>query len=165
MPLDSRLLVQLAANLTNSLDLTTVSAPLSFARQLNLTDGAGAGQANRLWSDTRTVGPSATDSIDLAGSLTDPFGAALTFARIKAVLVAAALANVTEVRVTRPASNAVPLLSAAAYLPVKPGGVFLWFDPSAAGVPVTAGTGDLLDMVNSGATAATYDVVIIGAAS
>ncbi|MFD0885758.1 hypothetical protein ACFQ08_14500 [Streptosporangium algeriense] len=165
MTLDARLLVQLAANLTSSLDLTTVSAPLNWARQLNLADGAGAGQANRLWSDTRTVAGSATDSLDLAGSLTDPFGQALTFARIKGLIVAARTTNTTDVRITRPASNAVPLLSAAGYIPVTPGGVFVWFDPSAAGVVVTAGTGDLLDMVNSGATAATYDVVIIGAAS
>jgi hypothetical protein len=165
MPLDTRLLLQLAADLTSSLDLTTVSAPLSFARQLTTADGAGAGQANRIWSDSRTIAGSATDSLDLAGSLTDPFGAALTFARIKGLIVAAPLANTTDVRITRPASNAVPLLSAAGYIPVKPGGLFVWFDPSAAGVVVTAGTGDLLDMVNSGATAATYDVVIIGAAS
>ncbi|MEV4093788.1 hypothetical protein [Streptosporangium saharense] len=164
MPLDARLLVQLAANLTSSLDLTTVSAPLNWARQLNLANGAGAGQVNRLWSDTRTVAGSATDSIDLAGSLTDPFGQALTFVRIKGLIVAARTTNTTDVRITR-ASNAVPLLSAAGYIPVTPGGLFVWFDPSAAGVVVTAGTGDLLDMVNSGGTAATYDVVIIGAAS
>lgn len=165
MPLDARLLVQLTANLTSGLDLTTVSAPLTFARQSALTTGAGAGQADLIWSDTRTVAGSATDSLDLAGSLTSPLGGSLTFARIKGLIVAASPANSTNIQVTRPASNAVPLLSAAGNIAVKPGGLFAWFDPSAAGVVVTAATGDLLDMVNSGGSSATYDVVIIGAAT
>ena len=166
MTLGVRALFQLAADLTSALDLTTVSAPANIARQINFVDGAGAGAANRIWTDSRSIAASGTDSIDLAGSLTDPFGAALTFARIKGVIIAASPGNTNNVLVTRPASNAVPLLSAAANIPVKPGGLFVWLDPSAAGVVVTAGTGDLLDLVNSGAgSSVAYDIAIIGAAS
>ncbi|MDF5755821.1 hypothetical protein [Spongiactinospora sp. TRM90649] len=165
MPFDARLLVQLTANLTSGLDLTTVSAPLNWGRQPTLTNGAGAGQADLIWSDKRQIAGSATDSLDLAGALTGPLGGSLTFARIKGLLVAAAAGNTTDVRITRPAANAVPLLSAAGYIPVAPGGLFVWYAPTAAGVAVTAGTADLIDMVNGGATAADYDVVIIGAAT
>lgn len=165
MTLDLRFLAQLSGVLTSATDLSTASAPVDLAQQLRFVDGAGAGAANRVFLDTRTVPASGTDSIDLAGSLTDPFGAALTFARIKGLVVVARATNVTDVRITRPASNAVPLLSAAAYIPVRPGGLFVWMDPSAAGVVVTAGTGDLLDMVNSGATDAIFNIAIIGAAS
>lgn len=165
MALSVRALVQLTAELTSALDLTTVSAPLSVGRQLTYTDGDGAGEADLIWSDTRTVAGSGTDSLDLAGALTGPLGGTLTFARIKGLLVAASQANTTELRVTRPAANAVPLLSAAAYIPVAPGGVFCWLDPSAAGVAVTADTGDMIDIVNGGGSPATYDVVVIGAAS
>lgn len=165
MAFDAQFFAQIKANLTSPLDLTTVSAPTNEAQQISFTDGVGAGAANRIWTDTVTVPASSTASLDLAGSLTDPFGAALTFARIKGLLVFARAANVTDIRITRPAANAVPLLSAAAYIPVKPGGFFGWMDPSAAGVVVTAATGDLLDLVNSGATDAVCNVVIIGAAS
>lgn len=166
MALDTKLYLELVANYTGTSDLTTPSAPISVKRQINLVSGAGAGAADLVWADTRTVAASATDSLDLAGSLTGLLGGTATFVRIKGLIVAASSANTNNVNVTRPASNAVPLLSAAGHIPVKPGGVFAWMDPSAAGVVVTAGTGDLLDFVNSGAgTSVTYDVVIIGAAS
>ena len=70
-------------------------------------------------------------------------------------------------RVTRPASNGVPLfLAASDGLDVKPGGCFLWLAPDATGVAVTAGTGDLINIANSSSgTSVTYDVVIIGASA
>lgn len=158
---------QLDSELTSPLDLTTPSSALKLARQLSFTEGAGAGAANMIWSDRRTIAASATDSLDLAGSLTGPFGTTLTFARIKMLLVLAATGNTNNVNVVRPASNGVPLgLAAGDGFPVKPGGMFWWYDPSAAGVAVTAGTGDLLDLVNSAVgTSVTYDVVIVGASS
>jgi hypothetical protein len=68
------------------------------------------------------------------------------------------------VRVNRPASNGVPLfLAASDGIDVPPGGVFLWACPADGKVTVTASTGDLLNIDNSGAgTSVTYDVVIIG---
>lgn len=165
MALDTRLYLELVANYTSPSDLTTAAAPVTLKRQVNLTSGTGAGQADVMWADTRTVAGSATDTIDLTGTLTGLLGGTASFARVKGLIVAAAGANTTNIQITRPGSNAVPLFSAAANLAVKPGGLFAWFDPSAAGVVVTAGTGDLLDMVNSGGSPATYDVVIIGAAS
>lgn len=166
MALDTKLYLELVANYTGTSDLTTPSAPIAVKRQINLSSGAGANAADLVWADTRTVAASATDSLDLAGTLGGLLGGTVTFARIKGLIVAAAAANTNNVLITRPASNAVPLLSAAGNIPVKPGGVFCWFDPSAAGVVVTAGTGDLIDFVNSAAgTSVTYDVVIIGAAS
>jgi len=167
MSLSVRTLVSLAAELTSALDLTTVSSPVSIGRQINFADGDGAGEADRIWTNRSTIAASGTDSLDLAGSLTDPFGASLSFGSIKGVLVAADSANTNNVVVSRPATNGVPLISAvSAGVPVKPGGVFLWLDPSAAGVAVTAGTGDLLSLVNSAAgSSVTYDIAIIGVAA
>lgn len=167
MALNTRLKLALTADLTSSLDMVSLSAPLSVAKTLALTSGTGANQADKVWSDQRQVAASATDSIDLAGSLTDPFGAALSFARIKLLVVTAAANNTNNVVITRPASNGVPLFSAAGdAIPVRPGGVFVWACSDATGVAVTAGTGDLLDFVNSGAgSSVTYDVVIVGASA
>ena len=167
MALDTRIKLTVASVLTSALDLQPRTAPLNLAKNIALTNGTGANQADRVWADQRTISASATDSIDLAGSLTDAFGAALTFARIKAVLVTAASTNSNNVNVTRPASNGVPLFIAAGDgIPVRPGGMIVWVAPDATGVAVTAGTGDLLDIVNSGAgSSVTYDIAIIGASA
>ena len=167
MALDTRIKLSLASVLTSALDLQTRTAPLNITKNIPLTNGTGANQANQVWADQRTIAASATDSIDLAGSLTDAFGAALTFARIKGVLVQAASTNVNNVNVTRPASNGTPLfLAAGDGIPVRPGGMFLWVAPDVTGVAVTAGTGDLVDVVNSAAgSSVVYDIVVIGASA
>jgi hypothetical protein len=158
---------ELQAEVTNPLDLSTVSSPRTLARQMAFTQGAGAGAADMMWSDQRTIAASGSDALDLAGSLTGPFGVALTFVRVKMIVVTALAANTNNVNVTTPGSNGLPLfLAAGDGLPVKPGGFFCWYDPSAAGVVVTPGTGDLLTLVNSaGSTGVTYDIDIIGASS
>jgi hypothetical protein len=167
MAFSLRSFFELAAELTSPLDLSTPTSSLAVRQQMNFAQGAGAGQADMIWHDRGTIAASATTSLDLAGGLAGPFGGNLTFARIKALLVRAAAANTNNVNVVRPASNGVPwTLAAGDGFPVKPGGVFWWYDPTAAGVAVTAGTGDLLDLVNSGAgTSVTYEIVIVGAAT
>lgn len=160
-------LFELDAEVTSPLDITTVSNPLKIAKQMALAQGAGVGQADMVWSDQRTIAASGSDALDLAGSLTGPFGVVLTFVRIKMVVVLASKDNTNNVNVTTPGSNGAPLfLAAGDGIAVKPNGAFIWYDPSAAGVVVTPATGDLLTIVNSGAgTGVTYDIHIIGASS
>lgn len=167
MALETNLLVKLDANLTSALDLVTAAAPLAISNRTRLASGTGLAAADMQWSDTRTLAASATEDLDLAGSLTGPIGGTLTFARIKLLYVTAAAGNTNDVNVTRPATNGVPLfLAASDGIPVKPGGGFLLVAPNAAGVVVTAGTGDLLTFTNSaGSTSVTYSVVIIGASA
>jgi hypothetical protein len=158
---------ELDAELTNALDLTTPTAALRVARQLALATGTGAGQADMIWSDSFSIAASGTQAIDLAGSLPGPLGGTLTFAKIKMVVVAASTTNTNTINVVRDATNGVPLfLALGDGIPVKPGGLFVWFDPSAAGVAVTPTSGDLLNLVNSAAgTPVTGDVVIVGASA
>jgi len=158
---------ELSAELTNPLDLTTPTSALTVARQLALAQGTGAGQADLIWSDTVTIDPSDTEAIDLAGSLSGPLGGTLTFAKLKMIVVAAAAGNTNNVNVVSDTTNG-PLLFLAKGdgIPVKPGGLFVWFDPSAAGVPITAGTADLINLVNSaGGGTVTADVVVVGASA
>jgi hypothetical protein len=154
------------ASLSSALDLGTVSAPFSLSSSVALATGTGAGQADKVFADTRTLAASATEDLDLAGVLTDAFGAAITFARIKAVIVTADADNTNLVQITRPASNGVPLFMAAGDgIALRPGAVFAWFSgvADATGVAVTAGTGDLLTLTNSaGTTGVTYAVLIVG---
>lgn len=151
---------------TSVLDLGAASFPLRLAQSLTLTDGTGASQIDRVFSDTRTLSASATEDLDLSGSLTNAYGT-VTFARVKAVFVVADSANTNNVNVTRPASNGFPLfLAAGDGLPVRPNGIFMWACSDATGVAVTAGTGDLITFTNSaGSTSVTYSVVILGASA
>lgn len=148
---------------TNVLDLGTGAFPFALSNTLSLASGTGASQADKVFSDTRTLAASATEDLDLAGVLVDAFGAALTFAKIKAVFITAAPGNTNDVNLTRPAANGVPLfLAAGDGLPVRPGGGVGWFAPG-TGITVTAGTGDLLTLTNSsGTTSVTYSIVILG---
>ena len=163
MALVTELVERLTANLTATAGLTTAQVPLALEDHFQLASGTGSGQADKIYTLRNTLGASAAASLDLAGSLSDGLGTALTFVTIKLVRVTAASGNTNDVQVTRPASNGAPLfLAAGDGLSVRPGGVFTWCAPG-VGVTVTAATGDLLTFTNSaGSTGVTYDVVIIG---
>lgn len=167
MALTSELYLKLTGTLTGTADLVTPSAALLLANFTTLTSGTGDHAADMMWSDTRTLAASGAEDLDLAGSITGHLGNTLTFARIKLLYIGAASGNTNDVQVTRPASNGVPMfLAAGDGLAVKPDGKFIWCAPNAAGVAVTAATGDLITITNSaGTTGVTYDVVIIGASA
>lgn len=165
MPLETRLSLELSANQTSALDLTTVSAPVSWARQFVLSSGTGANQADKIFSDQRTLAASATENLDLAAVLLDAYGVAITFAKIKAILIAAASGNTNDVLVGGHGSAAMVnwVSDATDKIVVKPGGLFALVAPGATAYAVTATTADMLTVANSGAgTSVTYDVILIG---
>ena len=136
-------------------------------KTISLADGTGASQADMVFADQRTLAASAVEDLDVvAGALTDAFGATFTIAELKVLMVCAAAANTNNVVVGGDV-NEVPYLSTAATtIAIKPGGCFQFADPSAAGVTVTAATGDIIQVTNSAAgTGVTYDVVIVGSSS
>ena len=167
MTLSTKLVLQLFATLTDTLDLSTVRDPLEYTFRDTLTSGTGADAADMLWHDTRTINASSNEDLDLAGSLVNGLGDTQTFVEIKGLVIAAASGNTNNVRVTRPASNGVPLfLAASDGIDVRPGGLFVFYNPGDGGVTVTAGSGDLLNIANSGAgSSVTYSVIIIGASA
>lgn len=159
--------LSLATVLNNALDLNVVAtAALSLQAALGFSSGVGAGQVDQIFLDTRTIAASANDDLDLAGVLVNPLGATITFARIKGILIKAAPGNTNNVIVGGGASN--PFINWATgttpAVVVKPGGFFALFAPDAAGYAVTAATGDIFRITNSGAgTGVTYDIVLLGA--
>lgn len=168
MPLTSQVNVTVSAEQRSLLDLATAIVPLSLLRAYATLDGTGLGQADRIFHDRRTLGASATEDLDLAGILTDPFGAVITFARIKAMLIAADPANTNNVIVGGAATNGfITWVGAATHtVTVRPGGLLLVAAADATAYAVTAATADLLHIANSGAgTSVTYDVVLIGASA
>lgn len=159
--------VNVSSSHIKSFDLGDATFPISASQVVSLTSGTGAGQADLVFTDTRTLSASGTENLDLAGSLTDAYGATMTFARIKGLIIFAASGNTNDVQVTRPASNGVPVFMAAGDgIAVRPGGLFAWACSDATGVAVTASTGDLITVTNSaGTTGVTYTVVVFGASA
>lgn len=155
--------LRINSTLDKALDLVTPKAVQSFQYLLEMTDGAGLNQANTVWSDRRTVNASTTDTIDLAGGgLLDAVGDAFAPARIKGLIVRNRGAQ--NITVGRPAANGVPWMTAAGdSVIVAPGGIQIVFWPTAAGIVVTAGTGDLIEVVNGAGSAVDYDIVVYGA--
>ncbi|MGH8968165.1 MAG: hypothetical protein ACRDXB_22960 [Actinomycetes bacterium] len=163
--------LSLAASVVQSraLDMTTAEDPLVFRQAVQLSDGTAAGQADRVFHDRRTLAASASEDLDLAGSLVDAFGQTVEFARIKGLYVRAASANVNNVVLGNAAATAwAALLGATGTLTLRPGagvGVVAG-EADATAYAVGAGTADLLKVANSGAgTSVTYDVVIVGASA
>lgn len=131
---------------------------------MSLLNGVGLDKAEKVWQSTRTLAASATEDLDLSGGLTDIYGVSLTFTKIKAILIAALKANTNDVIVGNAAINALLLFGVAtATRAIKPGSFDLYTDNSAAGIVVTAGTGDLLKILNGGGgTGVTYDIIVVG---
>ena len=155
----------ISATYGNALDFGSVEQKIQYNQRSAFTDGSGADQAQKLFSDTRTLTASATESLDLAGGLTDVFGATLTLTKVKALLIKAAAGNTNDVVVGGAASNqwAAPFGDVSDTVKVKPGGTLLLIAPDATGYAVTAGTGDILKVANSaGSTSVSYDIVIVG---
>jgi hypothetical protein len=164
MGLKSRLRAAVSYKLEGMVDLGSAVAEYIGFDDTALADGTGENQADRVFSDTRTLAASANEDLDLAGTLLNPIGGAAAFAKIKAIIVRAAKANTNNVVVGNAASNGFvgPFGAAAHTVAVPPGGVFMITAPK-AGWAVTGGTGDLLRVANSGAgTSVTYDIIVVG---
>lgn len=167
MALTTTLTVQAVADYTSALDLVTGSAPLNYRSRVELTSGTGAGKADKIFSDTRTISASSNDDLDLAAGLTDAFGASITFAKVKAIIITAAAANTNDIHVGGDATNTFLtwVVAEADAIVLRPGATFALIAgvADATAYAVTASTGDLLRITNSaGGTSVTYSIVIIG---
>lgn len=169
MALQTNIAVAINALLTGVLDIGTVQHELkNVGPSLNLTTGTGANQADRLFTDTRTLAASANESLDLAGSLVDALGVTLTMARVKLLVIKAAASNVNNVIVGGVGANGwiTGFGDATDKLVVRPGGFIILAAPDAVAYAVTAATADLLLIANSGAgTPVTYDIIVVGSSA
>jgi hypothetical protein len=156
--------ISITGTQTGSNDVTTPTETYNVTHTTDWTNGTGDDQISKVWQDTRTINASTAEDLDLAGSLTDSFGNTVTFATVKFVYVSAASGNTNNVEVGGSAANTMLGIfdDATDKVLVKPGGVFYWEAPG-TGATVTAGTGDKLNVNNSGAgTSVEYTIVIGG---
>jgi hypothetical protein len=165
MPVTAEVRLSVSGSHSNALDLGTAALPFSLSATASLLSGVLAGMVDRVFTDTRTLIASATEDLDLAGVLVDAFGAVITMAKLKGLIIKAAAANTNNVNLSRPAgATGVPLfLAVGDGIAIPPGYAFAWFGSGLAGIPVTPGTGDLITLTNgAGGTPVSYDVVILG---
>lgn len=128
-----------------------------------LSSGVAIDNADLQWNDRRTVNDAANDDLDLAGGLTDAFGATLTFAKIKGIVVYNRNTTAGHMLHIGGGSNTFNTFLGADgdIIKVGPDGLFVIWNPSLAGYAVTASTGDILRLSGSGGDI-TYDIAIIG---
>lgn len=163
--LTARVKASISGLFQNLLDQGAAEYPVQVNFALDFADGLGAGQAQRVFTDTRTLAASASEDLDLSGVLADAFGAAIPFTEIKAIFIKAHAANANNLVIGGAASNqfATPFGAGTHTLTLRPGGLFLLAAGDATGYAVTPGTGDLLKVANgAGGTSVTYDLVLIG---
>jgi len=135
-------------------------------RPMEFANGSGDYQVSKQFADTRQIAASGSESLDLAGgSLSDDLNNVLTFAAVKVIQIKAHDDNVNDVVVgagTNPLIGGPFGSDGSGSVAVPPGGVFQWVAPK-TGLTVTAATGDILKVANSGSgTAVNYDIVILG---
>jgi hypothetical protein len=166
MTITTRATARAVVSARNTIDLGGSSATRELDLLLELANGTGAGQADLAFTDTRTLAASATEDLDLAGALADPFGTAQVFARLKLLVVKAAAGNTNNVLVGRASSNGLATaFGATGAVILRPGGFLILAtgEADATGHVVTAGTGDLLTVSNSGSgTSVTYSIMAVG---
>ena len=130
-----------------------------------LDGGTGNNQVDRMYEATITLAASATQDIDLNGTvLLDALGGPASFVKVKAIAVRARAANTNNVVIGNAATNGFvgPFGAITHTVALPPGGMFVVSAPL-AGWTVTPATGDLLRVANSGAgTSVTLDIVIVG---
>lgn len=163
MSLATTLIAGIRAQLAGASDHGAPQSDERLDYSKSLANGTGASQADKVFSDRRTLAASANETLDLT-NLQDPLGAALTFAKVKAIMIVAALTNANDVVIGAAAANPFlgPLGGTGPIATLKPGGIYFVANP-VNGWAVTDSSNDNLKIANSaGGSGVDYDIVIIG---
>jgi len=157
----SKIIVTLQSLLANAVGLATAQATVETGINSPWASGVAANQADRIYTENDKSISAAYD-VDLAGALVDALGAACVFAKIKAILVVAAVANTGNVIVGNDAASITLGFGAITHTwAVPPGGLLLVTAPALAGWAVTPTTGDILQFTPSAGTQV-FDFAILG---
>lgn len=161
MSVNAKIEVNINASLNGVADLGTVQFNSSISKAKKFVPGtATTGEADILWTDSRSLAASGTESLDLAGGLTNVFGSVITFAEVTALYFYNT--GTTAMTIGNAATNAwVGPFGAATHTLTIPAGEMLTLT-NADGWAVIAATGDLLKVLNAAGATGTYDIMIIG---
>lgn len=171
--------IDVDATAKKAVDLSVPEGILKMAKSLALTFGTGAAKANQIFWDRRAIAGAGNDPLDLAGVLTNPFGAVITFAKVRAIIIfnrsdeslshAGGSHTATDAAIVVLDTGSTftgPCKTLAKGMVVPAGGMIAVTTTLAAGWPVTVDTGDILQVDNEdGSDEALYDIAIIGEAA
>jgi hypothetical protein len=158
--------ISLTESATTSFTGVKASVTPTFSLNQSFTSGTGSGAIDVKWCIHDTVAASASDTVDLAGSRTNEFGATVTFAKVKVIAVKAATTNTNDVWVGGAAANRFnSFLKDSSVAVVRPGYMLMLWGPG-TGYTVTAATADKLLLKNSsGTTPVVFDFCAGGTSS
>jgi hypothetical protein len=163
---NARFQFAMSGSIESDTGLARGTAALASVWTTDLKNGILADQADLVYTlKAQSIASAGTLSIDVAGTLTDPFGTAFTPAKLRVVWIYSRSNNTTDLTLLG-GGAAVPILNTAATTAtLRPGGMFLTTDSSTTGIPVTATTADIIQIVNAAGAAALVDVVLVGTSS
>jgi len=157
---------------TTSADLGSAPWALTAAWAKTLTDGTGINQATKVVAEKVTLAGSGTITYDLdSGTLSDPSGVSggvvAAFTRVVAIAIRRPLPPVASTQDEDVHLKGVFITTllgnAGAVIPIGPGGMYVHVFPAAAGVAVTATTGDLFTLENKSTTdSVELEVIVVG---
>jgi hypothetical protein len=160
MALNAQILLSIVAHEASSGDLsrTLRATPATYA--VSLADGTGASQAQVVWSGSRTA-TTANDDLSLSALSDTRDGAAVTvaFTQVKAVYVKNTSSTATLRIGGVSGATAFEGLPVGTFMPLPPGGCYLFSAPSASGAAANTAR------FASASGSCTYDIVIIGEGS
>jgi hypothetical protein len=155
----------IAAVFKKSLDGRDAVDSIPQSPDITLGSGTGYGKADGAFMDIRTLAASASENLDLAGSLTDGFGQIVNAVKVKAIEIENPEASLSNLTVGAAASNGFlgPFNDPTDAIVLKPGDKAVFV--SRTGWNVTAGTGDLLKVANGAGGAVNYLIKVITASA
>jgi hypothetical protein len=171
MALSAKIQMRVAARQLGGHPISPQSFAPVVAATLDLAEGTGANQADRVFAGLRTLASDASDDIDLRGALLDAFGAALDLTEIVAIGIVNANAdgvpNTTALTVGGGSNPFDGIFGTAGdRVVIPPGGFFLIAGGGAAGLgSAAAGSSDILRIANGAGASATYQIIIIARSS
>jgi hypothetical protein len=159
----------LVGSYTKASDLTTLTEAVNYSNSpVSYSNGTGSNQADLFFTDTRELA-SAAESFDLnAATMSDSFGAALTFVKVRLLFIrnrattAAYRFIVTGDFFTGTTSQSPMFGATTPTINIGPGGYLLLESPI-DGFNVTSTTSDGLTISNvAAAQTFSYDIIILG---
>ena len=168
MGLITSLTSQMQFAMTETVNGIATSSTPTFGGSRELANGTGLDQCNVVWTSLgRSLAATTADDIDLISTgFKNPLGVDNNFAKVRLLYIKLlSLVVGDKLEVGNHATAPWLFLGAGSGTwthPIGPGGHLLMFEPSLAGIPVVATTGDILRIYNPGATTVTFDIAIAG---
>ena len=141
----------------------SINAVPRLLHERTFTAGNGTGQINLLYHARHSIVTSGTSSIDLDSTLSNIVGTLSAFTKVKALAIANTsdkLSPTTAAAITVTGDWITTIFGASSSWPLDAGGMITWMHKG--GQTVTASSGDVITLTETGTATAQVDVLIAG---